>query len=236
VPTIVGDKTSALTVLSAVLSALFHRERTGEGQALEVPMFESVVAYVMVEHLYGETFVPPVGTAGYKRILNRERRPYRTSDGHLAVLPYTDADWRAFFTIAGRPDLEADPRFKSLDARVTNAEALYRELAAIVATRSSADWLAVLEPANVPVMVVNTLESLLTDPQLEATGFWKIMDHPTEGTLRVPDVPTTYSRTPGEIRRLPPRLGEHSVDVLREGGFSPAEIDDLLASGVTATV
>jgi crotonobetainyl-CoA:carnitine CoA-transferase CaiB-like acyl-CoA transferase len=236
VPTIVGDKTTSLTVLSAVLSALFHRERTGEGQALEVPMFESVVAYVMVEHLYGETFVPPIGTPGYERILNTARRPFRTSDGYLAVLPYTDADWRAFFRIAGRPDLEADPRFKSLDTRVTNAEALYHELGTIIATRSSAEWLAVLEPANVPVMVVNTLETLLTDPQLEATDFWKFMDHPTEGTLRVPDIPTTYSRTPAEIRRLPPRLGEHSVEVLREAGFGPAEIDHMLATGVTSTI
>jgi crotonobetainyl-CoA:carnitine CoA-transferase CaiB-like acyl-CoA transferase len=234
VPTIVADKTSSLAVLSAVLAALFHRERTGEGQAIEVPMFETVVAYVMVEHLYGETFVPPIDTAGYKRILNRWRRPFRTTDGYLAVLPYTDADWRAFFALAGRTDLQADPRFQTLEARLANIEALYEELGKIVAGRSSAEWLDALDRASVPAMRVNTLEALLTDPQLEATGFWKIVDHPSEGTLRVPDIPTTYSRTPGAIRRLPPRLGEHSTEVLREAGFSEAEVVDLRASGVTS--
>ena len=233
-PTIVADKTSSLAVLSAVLSALFHRERTGEGQAIEVPMFETVVAYVMVEHLYGETFVPPIDTAGYKRILNRWRRPFRTTDGYLAVVPYTDADWRAFFALAGRADLLADPRFRTLESRLANIEALYEELAKIIAGRSSAEWLEALDRASVPAMVVNTLETLLVDPQLEATGFWKIVEHPTEGTLRVPDIPTTYSRTPAEIRRLPPRLGEHSREVLREAGFSEAEVDDLRASGVTS--
>jgi len=233
-PTIVADKTSSLAVLSAVLSALFHRERTGEGQAIEVPMFETVVAYVMVEHLYGETFVPPIETAGYKRILNRWRRPFRTTDGYLAVVPYTDADWRAFFALAGRADLLADPRFRTLESRLANIEALYEELAKIIAGRSSAEWLEALDRASVPAMVVNTLETLLVDPQLEATGFWKIVEHPTEGTLRVPDIPTTYSRTPAEIRRLPPRLGEHSREVLREAGFSEAEVDDLRASGVTS--
>ena len=233
-PTIVADKTSSLAVLSAVLSALFHRERTGEGQAIEVPMFETVVAYVMVEHLYGETFVPPIETAGYKRILNRWRRPFRTTDGYLAVVPYTDADWRAFFALAGRADLQADPRFRTLESRLANIETLYEELAKIIAGRSSAEWLEALDRASVPAMVVNTLETLLVDPQLEATGFWKIVEHPTEGTLRVPDIPTTYSRTPAEIRRLPPRLGEHSREVLREAGFSEAEVDDLRASGVTS--
>ncbi len=233
-PTIVADKTSSLAVLSAVLSALFHRERTGEGQAIEVPMFETVVAYVMVEHLYGETFVPPIETAGYKRILNRWRRPFRTTDGYLAVVPYTDADWRAFFALAGRADLQADPRFRTLESRLANIEALYEELAKIIAGRSSAEWLEALDRASVPAMVVNTLETLLVDPQLEATGFWKIVEHPSEGTLRMPDIPTTYSRTPGEIRRLPPRLGEHSVEVLGEAGFGGDEIDAMLVSGATA--
>jgi len=234
VPTIVADKTSSLTVLSSVLAALFHRERTGEGQAVEVPMMESVVAYVMVEHLYGETFIPPIDTVGYKRILARWRRPFQTKDGYLAVVPYTDQHWRTFFEIAGRPDLRSDPRFKSLESRLANIEALYEELGKIVATRNSADWLEALERANVPATIVNTLESLFTDPQLEATGFWKTVEHPTEGTLRMPDIPATYSQTPGDIRRLQPRLGEHSIEVLSEAGFSRPEIDAMLASGATA--
>jgi crotonobetainyl-CoA:carnitine CoA-transferase CaiB-like acyl-CoA transferase len=232
-PTIVADKTSSMAVVAAILTALLHRERTGEGQAVEVPMFETMAAYVMVEHLYGETFVPALDTAGYKRILNRYRRPFATKDGYLAVLPYTDANWRRFFELARRPDLLEDSRFKTLASRLANIEALYEELGKIVATRTSAEWLADLDRENVPAMVVNSLETLLSDPQLEATGFWKTVEHPSEGTLRMPDIPTTYSRSPGEIRRLPPRLGEHSVEVLREAGFSQAEIDALLASGAT---
>jgi crotonobetainyl-CoA:carnitine CoA-transferase CaiB-like acyl-CoA transferase len=232
-PTIVADKTGALNVAQAVLAGLFEQARSGVGQAVEVPMFESAVAYVMVEHLFGETFVPALDTAGYKRILNRYRRPFQTKDGFLAVLPYTDADWQAFFRIANRPDLASDARFKTFQTRLSNIELLYGQLSDIVATRTSAEWLADLDRANIPAMVVNTLETLFTDPQLEATGFWKIVEHPSEGTLRMPDIPATYSRTPGEIRRLPPRLGEHSVEILREAGFAPDEIDAMLASGAT---
>src|SRR5215468_2893260 len=162
VPTIVADKTSSMTVLAAVLAALYHKARTGEGQEVEVPMFESVAAYVMVEHLYGETFVPALESAGYKRILNRWRRPFPTRDGYLAVVPYTDAHWRTFFEIAGRTDMASDPRFATLESRLAHIETLYEELGKIVATRTSAEWLQALEQASVPATVVNTLESLLT--------------------------------------------------------------------------
>src|SRR5499433_208732 len=235
VPTIVADKTSSLTVLSSVLAALFHRERTGEGQAVEVPMMESVVAYVMVEHLYGETFIPPIDTVGYKRILARWRRPFQTKDGYLAVVPYTDQHWRTFFEIAGRPDLRSDPRFTSLASRLKNIEALYEELARIAATRTNAEWLAELDRRNIPAMSVNSLESLLHDPHLEAVGFWQIVEHPTEGTMRLPGIPAVYGKTPGAIRRLPPRLGEHSVEILREVGLAEDEVNALLASGATRT-
>jgi crotonobetainyl-CoA:carnitine CoA-transferase CaiB-like acyl-CoA transferase len=233
VPTIVADKTSSMTVLVAVLAALYHKARTGEGQQVEVPMLESMAAWVMVEHLYGETFVPPLETAGYKRVLNRYRRPFRTKDGYLAILPYTDQNWRDFFTIAGRPDLLDDPRFKTLSTRLRHIEILYEELGKIATTRTSAEWLAELDRHNIPGMIVNSLESLLRDPHLEATGFWQVVEHPTEGTLRLPGIPAAYSKTPAAIRRLPPRLGEHSVEILREAGVSAAEIDALLASGAT---
>jgi len=235
VPTIVADKSSSMTVLAAVLAALYHKARTGEGQEVEVPMFESMAAWLMVEHLYGETFVPPLETAGYKRVLNRWRRPFKTKDGYLAILPYTDQNWRDFFTIAGRNDLLCDPRFTTLASRLRHIELLYEELATIATTRTNAEWLAELDRHNIPGMVVNSLETLLRDPHLEATGFWQIVEHPSEGTLRLPGIPTTFSKTPGTVRRLPPRLGEHSVEVLREAGFGADEIDAMLASGATRT-
>jgi crotonobetainyl-CoA:carnitine CoA-transferase CaiB-like acyl-CoA transferase len=233
VPTIVADKTSSMTVLVAMLAALYHKARTGEGQEVEVPMFESLVAWVMIEHLYGATFEPPIDTVGYKRVLNRYRRPFKTKDGHLAILPYSDQNWRDFFMLAGRDDLLNDPRYTTLGTRLKHIERLYEELASIALTRTNADWLAELDKHNIPGMVVNSLESLLSDPQLEATGFWQLVEHPTEGRMRLPGVPTTYSKTPGSIRLLPPRLGEHTLEILREAGVSQSEIDGLLASGAT---
>ncbi len=233
VPTIVADKTSSMTVLAAVLAALYHKARTGEGQEVEVPMFESLVAWIMVEHLYGETFVPAQESIGYKRVLNRYRRPFKTKDGYLAILPYTDQNWRDFFQLAGRQDLLDDPRFKTLGTRLRHIDFLYEELGKIAATRTSAEWLADLDSKGIPAMIVNSLESLLKDPQLEATGFWHVVEHPSEGTLRLPGIPVRYGKTPGDIRRLPPRLGEHSVEILQEIGLGASEIDGLLASGAT---
>jgi crotonobetainyl-CoA:carnitine CoA-transferase CaiB-like acyl-CoA transferase len=236
VPTIVADKTSSMTVLVAVLGALYHKARTGEGQAVEVPMFESMAAWVMVEHLYGETFVPPSETVGYKRILNPYRRPFKTKDGYLAILPYTDQNWRDFFELAARHDLLDDPRYKTLGTRLRHIEKLYEEIGTIALTRTNAEWLTELDKRNIPAMSVNTLDALLHDPHLEAVGFWQMVEHPTEGPLRLPGIPARYGATPGAIRRLPPRLGEHSVEILREAGLGAAEIDALLASGAIRAV
>ena len=235
VPTIVADKTSSMTVLVAVLAALYHKARTGEGQTVEVPMFESMAAWVMVEHLYGETFVPPPDTIGYKRILNPYRRPFKTKDGYLAILPYTDQNWRDFFALAGRQDLLDDPRYKTLGTRLKHIEKLYEELGTIALTRTNAEWLTELDRRNIPAMTVNSLEALLHDPHLEAVGFWQLVEHPTEGLLRLPGIPARYGTTPGTIRRLPPRLGEHSVEILREAGLGASEVEALLASGAART-
>ena len=232
-PTIVCDKTSSAGVVAAVLAALYEREHSGFGQAIEVPMFESLVSFVMVEHLYGETFQPKLESAGYKRILNSERRPYPSKDGYFALLPYTDRHWREFCELIGRPEILEDPRFASLSERLDNIEVVYTTLAEICATRTTAEWAALLAESNVPHGPVHSLEDLFDDEQLAATGFWKEIDHPTEGRLRATGIAPRFSRTAPAIRRHQPNLGEHSAEVLREAGFSTAEIDRMVAGGVT---
>ena len=227
-PTSVADKT-------ALLAALFARERTGKGQSVEVPMYETMVSFVMVEHLYGETFLPALDTAGYKRVLNKERRPYPSKDGFFALLPYTDSHWREFCTLVGRDDLAGDERFQGLANRLKNVEQYYSTLAGLCAERTNAEWVELLKDSNVPHGPVNTLEDLFVDPQLEATGFWKEFDHPTEGRIRMTDIPPRFSKTKPEITRLQPRLGEHSVEVLQEAGFTQGEIDAMLKTGATRT-
>ena len=231
VPTILADKTTALSVVSAVCAALFHRERTGEGQEIEVPMFETLVSFVMAEHLWGATFEPAEGPIGYSRLLSEERRPLRTSDGYLAVLPYLDEHWRSFCAVTGRTDLLAQERFASLPSRLTHIDDLYRALAGVMATRSTSEWMEALEPAGVPAVPLRSLEDLLEDEHLQATGFWTMADHPTEGRLRLPAPTSRFSATPAEVRRLPPRLGEHTREVLAEAGLTAGEIDALIGGG-----
>lgn len=235
VPTIMADKTSSFHVLSSVLAALFHRERTGEGQVVEVPMFESLVDYLMVEHAGGAAFDPPVGEMGYARLLNKMRRPYPTKDGFLCVLPYTDKNWQDMFRIAGREDLMDDPRFVDLATRTKNSETIYGILADMVAGMTTEFLVRELDAHAIPVQKVNTKEDLLNDEQLAATEFWHFADHPTEGRIRMSDPPVRFSKTPSSIRRLQPRLGEHSAEILAEAGYSEAEISEMLKAGVTAS-
>jgi crotonobetainyl-CoA:carnitine CoA-transferase CaiB-like acyl-CoA transferase len=232
-PSIVCDKTSSNGVVSALLAGLFERERSGKGQAIEVPMYETLVSFVMVEHLYGETFIPKLEGAGYKRILSKERRPYPSKDGYFCLLPYNDGHWQEFCKLIGRTDILDDERFGSLASRLANIDLVYKTMAEVCATRTNAEWIALLEKSNVPHGPVNSLEDLLTDPQLEATGYWTEMEHPTEGKIRMPGIAPRFSRTKPEITRHQPTLGEHSVEVLQEFGYSKSAIDKMLASGAT---
>ncbi len=233
VPTIVADKTASQAFLAAILAALVETGRSGKGQEIEVPMYETLIANVMVEHLYGNSFSPSIGTVGYKRILNSERRPYRTKDGYFALLPYTDAHWREFCEAVGRPELGKDERFLTLKIRLENVEAYYSLLGEFAAERTNAEWATLLGNTNIPHGPVNTLEDLLEDEQLAATGFWKVVEHPSEGTIRMTDIPQRFSRTPPSIDRLQPRLGEHSVEVLQEAGYGADDITSLIKDGVT---
>lgn len=200
VNTILADKVAGLTVAYAIPMALYERERSGLGQTIEIPMFETLVSFLATEQMAGQTFVPARGPAGYPRVMSEHRKPYRTRDGHIALLPYTTPQWVRFFTLAGQPGLASDPRYATPAARSANIDALYAALADIVSGRSTAEWLALLADADIPHSEVPTFESVLDDPHLRATGMVFDYAHPTEGRLRGVGIPARFSRTPGNIR------------------------------------
>ncbi len=234
VPATMADRTVGLHAVYAVAAALFHRERTGQGQEIEIPMFEAMTEFVLGDHMGGMTFEPPLGPTGYPRLLARHRRPYRTSDGHICVVIYNDKQWRNFFTLIGREgELDSDPRFADIGSRTRHINELYGLVADAIATRSTADWLADLTKADIPVMPLHTPDSLIDDGHHAATGFLRTVEHPHEGTVRSIGVPTRWSGRRPEPVRQAPRLGEHSVELLREAGYDEERIADLLARGIT---
>ena len=232
-PTVVADKTTAITVVYSILAALFHRERTGSGQEVEVPMFETMVSFVMAEHLWGEVFEPPLDKAGYTRLMSHHRKPYKTKDGYIAVLPYMNNHWKTFCEKAERQDLIEDDRFKNLSSRVENIDDTYSETGKILSTKTTQEWLDIFADTKVPVIVVNSLDDLFTDPHLEAVGFWQDFDHPTEGKLKMPGFPAKFSKTPATIRKHTPNFGEHSLEILAEAGIDKETIKQMIESKAT---
>ncbi len=231
VPTVMADKITGMMISQSVAMALLHRERTGEGQAIEVPMFELMVSFLMVEHLFGRAFEPPLGPVGYPRLVTGTRKPHKTKDGYICVLPYSDRHWQLFFDIVGREDLKSDERFHSHGARLKHIDTLYEFMEAEIAKRDSAEWLKKLGEAQIPAMPVLDVEDLFDDPQIKAFGLFERHEHPSEGATLLAGVPVTMSKTPGAIWRPAPRLGEHGRDLLAEVGFSTEEIETLIAEG-----
>ncbi len=232
-PTVVADKTTAITVVYSILAALFHRERTGVGQEIEVPMFETMVSYVMAEHIWGQVFEPKLGEAGYTRLMSHHRKPYKTKDGYIAVLPYMNNHWQTFCEKAEREDLIEDERFKDLSSRVKNIDDTYSETGKILATKTTQEWLDIFSETKVPVTIVNSLEDLFLDPHLQAVGFWQSFEHPTEGQLKMPGFASKFSKTPASIRKHAPKLGEHSKEILAEAGIDEKTIDKMVESKAT---
>jgi crotonobetainyl-CoA:carnitine CoA-transferase CaiB-like acyl-CoA transferase len=233
VPSAVADRVVGLTAVGAISATLVHRERTGRGQKLDIPMFETMVGFVLGDHLGGLTFQPPLDKGGYGRQLSPQRRPYKTRDGYVCALVYTDKHWDSFLAAVGQPDLpKRDPRFADFASRMTHIDFVYAELARLFETRTSAEWLDLLAKADVPAMPMHDFESVLSDPHLAATGFFETVDHPTEGPIRSMRLPVTWSETPVEHQSFAPRQGENGPEILQAAGFDEPTIRQMIADGI----
>jgi crotonobetainyl-CoA:carnitine CoA-transferase CaiB-like acyl-CoA transferase len=228
VPSLIGDKLCGMALTSAVTAALLHRERTGEGQMVEVPMLETLAAFNSIEMFGGLAFVPPIGPSGYKRM--KARKPVHTKDGWLTMLPYSGDNWCAFFEAVGRPDCIEEFSVRDPVARAQNIDLIYDRMREIAPTRTTAEWEDLLLRIDVPHTAFAKLNEVAEQPHLKAVGLFQDLDHPTEGTIRQARPPARFSASPGGIHRLPPRLGEHTNEVLKEAGFSDAEIETLTAT------
>jgi crotonobetainyl-CoA:carnitine CoA-transferase CaiB-like acyl-CoA transferase len=223
-PTVIVDKLTGTVLASMIGMALFHRERTGEGQEVHVPMLETILSFTLIEHLWGATINQPELGMGYPRMLTPHRRPYPTKDGYISVIVVSDTQWRRLFELMGRAELIDDPRFATIKARSDNVDALYSTLTEGMRSRTTAEWIALLRPADIPCGPAANLQDLLTDPYLQETGYFQHAQHPVEGDVTLLSPPAWFSRTPPTTRRLWPTLGQHTREVLEEAGFSAQEI------------
>jgi crotonobetainyl-CoA:carnitine CoA-transferase CaiB-like acyl-CoA transferase len=231
VPSVMADKTTGLFLSNYISMALFHRERTGEGQKLHVPMYESFAAFVVSEHMQGQTFVPSTGPAGYTRMLTAHRKPYETKDGFICVVPYTQKHWVNFLTLTGRADLIKDPRFSNQTERTKNIDTLYEIVSDNMKSRSTNDWIIALSDADIPAGPMNSPEDLFECPHLKAVDMFPEIEHPTEGRIKHIKVPAAFSKTPGGLYHHSEKLGASTNAVLNELGFSNIEITELESLG-----
>ncbi len=229
-PSLIGDKITGVMISNAVLAALVHRERTGEGQKVEVPMFDTVLSFNLVEHLAGAAI--PGSRAGYSRIMSRHRGPHQTSDGYVAIMPYTDDHWRALFEAVDRMDMMERPWFAEHGARLKDADRVFQDLASIVIERTTAEWLELCARLAIPAAPVPTIDEIVEDPALHR-GVLREEPHPIVGSYRHIESPMKFSSTPTSLRRPAPLVGEQTMEILAELGFSAAEIDALLEQDET---
>ena len=227
-PSVICDKLAGQAITSAILAAILHRERGGGGQAIEVPMFETAIAFNLVEHFGAAAFDPPLGRTGFARLRVPERRPYRTQDGYICLLPYSDRNWRSFFEFTGNAAALADLRFATLGERAQVFDELYALVADEAARRTTADWMAFCETADIPCMPVIALDDIQDDPHVRAVGLFEEAEHPLSGRYHVIRNPTRFGATEFRVRHHAPALGEHSRAILMEAGLTEAEIDAAL--------
>ncbi|MDB5904791.1 MAG: CoA transferase [Betaproteobacteria bacterium] len=232
-PMVIADKTVGLIAVQMMLMALFSRERTGEGQAIEIPMFENMAAFVLSEHMYMKTFDPPRGPTGDPRLLDPQAKPLATRDGWICISANTNAQAFAFFDGIGRPELKTDPRFDSIAARFRNVGEYFRIRAESLKEKTTAQWLEIFDACDVPAMPYHTLDSLMEDPHLQEVGLFQRIEHPTEGSIVNMDLPNKLSRGARSDFNPAPKIGQHSVEILREVGYSDSDIDAFVAGKVT---
>jgi crotonobetainyl-CoA:carnitine CoA-transferase CaiB-like acyl-CoA transferase len=231
VPMVMSDHTSGLIAAQCIGFALYRREKTGKGEAIDVPMLENMASFVSSEHLGAATFDPAVGPTGDGRLLSPNYRPLPTKDGYITIRPNTNLQAFAFFDAIGRPELKTDPRFNSAAARTKNAAAYFEVQKEGLDQKTTDEWVELFDKLDVPAARYNSIDDLLTDPHLKDVGFYKEEDHPTEGRLRRTRLANIFSGGAREDETHAPRLGEHTREVLAEAGYAQAEIDDLLAAG-----
>ena len=233
VPMVVADKVVGLIAVQMIAMALYGRTRTGEGCSIEIPMFENLAKFVLEEHMYLKTFVPALGETGDPRLIDPLNKPIPTQDGWICISANTNDQVFAYFDAIGRPELKTDPRFSNIPARFANVKEYFEIRMGALKGKTTAEWLEIFDRGDVPAMPYHTLDSLLEDPHLAEVGFFELKDHPTEGKTRSMRLPNKWSTGVRREWNPAPKLGQHSVEILREIGYGDADIDAMVAGGVT---
>ncbi|MSP04632.1 MAG: CoA transferase [Acetobacteraceae bacterium] len=234
VPSLIGDKICGMALTSAVTAALLHRERTGEGQMVEVPMLETIAAFNSIEMFGGLAFVPPIGTSGYNRM--KARKPTRTKDGWLTMLPYSGDNWCAFFEAVGHPECIEEFQVRDPVQRGRHIDKIYDRMREIAPSRTTAEWEKLLLAIDVPHTSFAKLTEITEQPHLKAVAMFPEIDHPSEGKIRQARPPARFSASPASVHRLAPRLGEHTAEILRDAGYSEVEINILIEKNAVGTM